>query len=72
MNGDFVPLRKIFMRYLSFSLRFQEYGMRTTTLHPGLAQNIPPVVVELKLDLFLLEETIRHFSQGPNWDPKAS
>jgi hypothetical protein len=43
----FCTSRKRFLRCLSFPLIFQEYGLRTP-LPPRLAQNIPPVVVELK------------------------
>jgi hypothetical protein len=45
-----MPLRKRSLKFLSFPIRFQEYGLRTTAppLQPSLAQNIPPVVVELK------------------------
>jgi hypothetical protein len=44
-----MPLRKRFLRCLSFNLRFQEYRLRTTPNTPRLAQNIPLVVEELKL-----------------------
>jgi hypothetical protein len=47
-------LRKGFLRYPNFPLRFQEYGLRTTPA--GLAQNIPPVLVELKPRAILVSQ----------------
>jgi hypothetical protein len=41
-----MPLREV-LRFLSFPSRFQVYGLKITP--KGLAQNVPPVVVELML-----------------------
>jgi hypothetical protein len=43
-----MPLRKRFLRRLSFPLRFQEYELKTIPSHPRLAWNKPLVVLELK------------------------
>jgi hypothetical protein len=42
-----VPLREGLLGFLSFLSRFQVYSMKITP--PGLAKNMPPVLVKLNL-----------------------
>jgi hypothetical protein len=47
-------------------LSFKIPGVRAEDNPPGLAQNVPPVVVELKLGTTLPQQkTVLHPSQGP-------
>jgi hypothetical protein len=45
-NDDSVPVRKKSLRCLIIPLEFQENGLSLPS--PGLEQNLPPFVVELK------------------------
>jgi hypothetical protein len=65
-NGDPVPLRK---RFLSFLLRFQEYGLRTTPM--DWLRTSPLVGVELKPEAILLARGNTAFLARPKLRPKS-
>jgi hypothetical protein len=47
-NGGSMPLRGGLLKFLNFPSRFLVYRLKIYP--PGLAQNVSPVVVELKLE----------------------